>query len=487
MKKASATQNYIYNTLYKVLSLLTPLITAPYLARVIDPEGVGTFSYTYAIAYNFSLVAKLGLISYGSRSIAKARDDKERLARVFSEIYMLQILTTAITTIAYLIFVTCYVTDYKNIFYINILYVIGIAIDIDWLFYGLENFKMTAIRNAIIKALTVVAIILFVKTRQDLVKYVFIMGAGEFLKYASIWISFKSCTKFISIRIKNVLLHLKPTIILFIPVIATSVYRSMDKVMLGAMTSMAETGIYENSEKIVYMLLGFVTSLEVVMMPKISNLLENGKEEEAYENISKSMTFVVALTSAMAFGIIGIMKNFVPWFYGDEFLGCIKLLPILSLSLCFIGWANVIRTQYIVPRGEDHIYVISTIIGAILNLILNLICIPRMGALGATIGTFVAELSVAVYLSVIVRKELPILQFLKKTLYFPVLGVLMAFIVYVIGIATPGGLTSIFIQIMVGCILYTGFCLIYLKIVQKDMYRIIILKIQMLFKRKTRG
>jgi O-antigen/teichoic acid export membrane protein len=209
------------------------------------------------------------------------------------------------------------------------------------------------------------------------------------------------------------------------------------------------------------------------MMPKISNLLENGKDGEAQRNIFNSMLFVVALTSAMAFGITGITPNFIPWFYGHEFLGCVELLPPLAITLIFIGWANVIRTQYIVPRGRDSIYVISTLIGAVINLIVNWMFIPLLGAKGAVIGTIVAELSVAIYLSIIVKKELPILLYLKETIAFPIIGIVMAIIVRLVG-TIGSGLLVLVIQIVIGGVVFTILSMLYLKLMKKDLYNRII-------------
>lgn len=482
-RKTSSTENYIYNTLYKVLTLLTPLITAPYLARVIGNEGVGIFSYTYSIAYNFMLVAKLGLTNYGSRCVARVRDDEKKLAKTFSEIYGLQIITTVVASALYFVFVVNFLEEYRTICLVNSLYVISIAIDIDWLFYGLEKFKMTSIRNAVIKLLTVVAILVFVKDIDDLIIYIIIMAVSDALKYLFIWVNFRSCTRFVKIEFSNLISHLKPDFILFIPVIATSVYRSMDKIMLGSMSTMAETGIYENSEKIVYMLLGFITSLEMVMMPKMSNLIEHGKKDEAQKNIRYSMMFVVWLASAMAFGVTGISERFVPVFYGDGFLGVIELLPSLAITLIFIGWANVIRTQYVMPNGKDHLYVISTVIGAVVNFCINFALIPFLQAEGAVIGTIVAELSVAVYLSYIVRKELPIGNYFKNSIMFVFIGIIMAIIVFLIGKIMNNSILSLFVQICVGGAIYVLLSLIYIRIRQPDLSKIILSKIKVAVRR----
>ncbi len=471
MKTGSATKNYIYNTLYKVLTMLTPLITAPFLARVIGKENVGIYSYTFAIAYNFSLFAKLGLINYGSREIAKARDNEQRLSEVFSQIFSLQIVNSVIVTIVYYGFVFFFENDYKTIFLINGLYVLSIAIDIDWLFYGLEKFKLVSLRNAAVKIITVILILIFVKKENGLLTYVIIMIASDLLRFISIWVGFGKSTRFIKQPVGKIFSHFKPMLVLFIPVIATSVYRSMDKIMLGALSDMGQTGLYEYSEKIVYMLLGFVTSLEAVMMPRISNMLQNGKREQAFKNIEQSMTFVCFLTSAMAFGISGITNRFIPLFYGEEFIGCTELLPALAVTLIFIGWANVIRTQYIMPNQKDHIYVISTVIGAIVNLIVNWIFIPIMGAKGAVIGTIAAEFVVACYLTLVVIKKLPVLRYIKNSFIFPIIGAVMCFAVNLIGKFIDNVILSLCIQIAVGGIMYVSLSLVAVYFLQPELFK----------------
>lgn len=470
MKTVSSAKNYIYNLSYKIFSLLTPLITAPYLARVIGTEGVGVISYTYSIAFNFSLIAKLGLMSYGSRCVAKARDDAAQLEKAFSEIYFLQLSTTAFATIAYFVFIFFFSIELRPFLLINSLFVIGIALDIDWFYYGIEDFRSISIRNAIIKALTVVAVLCFVNKKDDLYKYAIIMALGEVIKFASIWVGIKEKTRIRKVQIKQVFERVKPTLILFVPIIATSVYRTMDKIMLGSLSTMDQTGIYEYSEKIIYMLLGFITALENVMAPKVSNLVARGEDDAVLRNISSTMVFVAFLASAMAFGIIGISEKFIPWFYGEDFLGCIQLIPGLAITLLFIGWANVIRTQYIVPYERDHIYVISTIIGAIVNLVINFIFIPQMGANGAVAGTVCAELCVAIYLSFIVRKKLPLGKYFKSTVAFPIIGFFMAVLVHMIGNHISMLLPAIIIEIVTGAVFYLSVSGVYYRIAEPDAF-----------------
>lgn len=477
-RKASPIKNYIYNISYKVLTLLIPLITAPYLARVIGAEGTGTFAYIYSISHFFMLVAKLGVMNYGTREIAKVRDNKEELKRVFNEIYRVQILVASLVTLVYYGFVAAFAHNDVILYAVNGVYVLSIILDIDWLYYGLENIKAMTIRNTAIKILTVVLIIMFVKTREDLLLYFVIMAASELLKFLSLWLGVGRITGFSKVNTRKCFYHLKPILILFFPVIATSIYRSMDKVMLGYMTNMVETGIYENTEKIIYVLLGFISSLENVMMPRLSNLFSVGRNKEARENIYYSLVFVTWLSCALAFGISGISHRFIPLFYGEEFLGVINLMTPLATSLIYIAWADVIRTQYLVPKGYDNSYVISTVAGAVINLIINALLIPPLGAMGAVIGTLCAEFSVTIYVSYIARKEIPIFGTIKDVLAFIGIGVAMMFAVEYVGKIVESTVAAIVIQIIVGAVMYILLSAVYVRKFLPNIYNLVLRKVK---------
>lgn len=477
VKKENPVKNYLYNISYKILTLIIPLITAPYLARVIGAEGTGIYAYTYSIAHFFMLAAKLGVMNYGSREIARVRDDENELKRVFNEIYRLQVFVASIVSISYYVFIAFFSHDDFAIYAVNGIYVLSIIFDIDWLYYGIENIKTMTIRNTVIKILTVISILLFVRDRNDLLAYIIIMAVSELLKFFSLWFGVRRITSFSKIDIKKSLSHFRPILILFVPVIAMSIYRSMDKVMLGSMTDMVETGIYENTEKIIYVLLGFISSLENVMMPRLSNLFSKGKKAEAIKNINFSLIFVTWLSCALAFGISGISKRFIPLFYGDDFIGVISLMLPLATSLIYIAWADVIRSQYLVPKGYDNSYVVSTAVGAIINLAVNIILIPKFGAMGAVVGTVCAELSVAIYVSFIAYKDIQILNTLKKASIFVLIGIVMMETVKYIGNIIPNPLPAICIQIITGAIIYVLLSFVYIRIFLPDVYKMILRRV----------
>lgn len=471
----------MYNLIYQILTIILPFITSPYISRVIGAEGLGVYSYTYSIAYYFGLVVILGLNNYGNRSIAQVRDNKEKRDKIFSELYTMQLMMGIIISVVYVGYIAFGNAENKVISIIQFIYLISVILDINWLFFGLEKFKVTVSRNIIIKILTVFCIFLFVRTRTDLWKYTLIMASGAFISQLTLWIfvrkyniNFK-VTKPLSIK-----KHIKPNLILFIPAIAVSVYTVMDKIMLGNLSDMIQVGLYENSEKIKNIPMGAINALGTVMLPQMSNLIAKGEINQGKEYIKNSMKFVMFISIALAFGIAGIAKQFAPIFFGEEFVECGKLISYLEISVVFIAWANVIRTQYLIPNCQEKIYIRATIIGAIINLIINVILIPSIGALGAIIGTIFAEGSVAVYETIKVRKELEIKKYLKQSIIYIIAGAIMFIVVRIIGNIMGAEMLTLMVQVVIGMIIYLVMCVAYM-IITKDV--IILRMLKKVFKR----
>lgn len=450
-------KNYLYVVIYNILSVITPLITAPYISRVLGREGVGVFSYYYAITYYFTLIAKLGLTNYGTRRIAEVRNNKDRLSKEFTSIYSMQIIVTALVTLSYLLLV---VTTYGKDRLIGIVFavwVIGNGINIDWFLFGVERFKETSTSNMIVKIIEVAAVFILIKQPDDVWKYCLIYSLGYLVTYIIFFWLGKPYLAFKNLNIKETFIHIKPCLILMIPVLALSIYRSMDKVMLGFLTKdMNQNGLYENAEKIIYSLTMFISSLGQVMMPRMSALLAEGKSKEVKNGIASSLSFICFMTNAMCFGVLSVSDSLVPWFFGEEFNQSAVLMNILAITLVFIGWGNVVRTQYIIPKKKDGIYVKSITIGAIINLIVNFILIKKYGAVGACIGTVAAEFSVPVYQSIVLRKEINSGKMFLHNFQFTVYGVVMFVALKVIQHFMGLGFKTMVVQIIVGCCVYLG-------------------------------
>ncbi|WP_066070693.1 flippase [Neobacillus soli] len=468
MKTENIKLNYLYNVLNQLLIVALPIITTPYISRTLGVEGVGVASYIGSIANYFILFAMLGLNNYGNRTIAMVRDNQEKLNRTFSSIYCIQLFSALFIIILYIIYVNFLSNGNKYLSLIMIINVVSALFDINWFFFGIEKFKLTVTRTAFIKVIFVIFIFCLVKDANDLWIYLLLLSSGNLVSQVALWVFLRKYVKLVFPKWYEVKKHIAPNLILFIPVIAISLYTVMDKIMLGAIAdSIAENGYFESAVKIIGIPLGVITALGTVMLPKISNLLVQKKDDQVSKYLRKSMKFVMFLAWALAFGISGIAKEFVPWFFGKEFIKSILIIQILSFTVVFISWANVIRTQYLIPYKKDNVYIVSVILGAIVNLISNFILIQKIGAVGAAISTVLAEATVCIYQTYAVKNQINIKSLIKDSFVFQIIGFMMYILLRVIGNTFQGGPLSVAIEIIIGAMFYL-ICLLIIMVLKKD-------------------
>ena len=432
----SIKKNYLYNLLYQILSLIVPLVTTPYITRILKVEGIGKFSYYFSITNYFVIFIMLGLNTYGNRCVAKSRNNKLKLSKVFLEIYVSQFFIGILISILYLIF--CY-------YYSN---------EINWFFMGLEKFKLITIRNLLIKFLSTILIFIFVKNENDIILYSFILSFCVLLNNVILWGYILKNIYIVPIKLKNIFKHLKPNLYLFLTVIAVSLFKIMDKIMLGIMINTKEVGYYEASEKIINIPIMMIVALGTVMLPRVTNMLATNDNKNTEKLMENSIKFAFFLSTSIGFGIMGISREFVPFFYGVGYEKCIYLFLILLPSCIFLAFANVIRTQFIIPKGFDEIYVKSAFIGAGINILINIILIPKFAAIGAAIGTLFAEIGVCVYQVGRVRKYLPIKKYIILGIPFLTSGIFMFLIIYFLELIVLSREVLILIKILVGAIIY---------------------------------
>ncbi len=468
-KKSSIKVNFIYNTIYQILLIIIPLITSPYISRVLGSEGVGTYAYAFSIANTAGMIGMLGINNYGNRTIAALQDDREKRSQAFWSIWVLQIVMTTLVLAGYIVFSFEFCEkQYRIVMLIETFEVATSLLDINWFFFGMEKFKITVTRNIIIRLASVFCIFAFVRNVTDVWVYALIIAGGHFVGAIAIWPYLNKYVDFIMPTAKQVLSHLKQTIVLFIPIIAVTLYKRMDKVMLGSMSSMVQTGFYENTEKVINIPLSVITAMGTVMLPRMSYLFRNEKEKQAMKYLSLSMEFVCLLSCAMSFGAAAIANEFAPVFFGAEFTSIPPLIMAMCITIPFVAWANVIRTQYLIPLHVDIVYVRSVWLGAIVNLIANAILIPHMSAMGAVIGTILAELSAAVYQTFSIRKRIPVVGFIKNGMYYLLCGIVMFIAIRFFAYKKQPSVLLIAEEIVIGVVVYCVLCLPYITYKHQD-------------------
>lgn len=453
-------KNYIYNVGYQVLVLIIPLITVPYVSRVLGPTGVGINSYTSSIATYFVLVGSLGLNMYGIRTIAFVRDDKYKLSKCFWELMILRCITLGVSIICYLIYIDNFNNQYR-IFFLGQFFLLTAAVfDISWFFMGLEDFKKTVIRNTIVKIFSLIMIFVFVKSKEDVFVYILILNVSTTLGNVTFWPYLKSIIIKVPTNELSLKKHLKPSIQLFIPQIALQIYLVLNKTMLGSLESIESAGYFENSDRLIKIVLSIVTASGIVMSPRVSNSFIKGEVDKVKRYLTLSLDFSTAISIPCMFGLMAIAKPFAPIFFGSEFSGIDKLIVILSPIIVLIAWSNTIGNQYLLPTSMLSTFTNSILFGTLINFIFNLVLIPSIGVLGAGIATVISELIITIIQIYSIRKELSISSISKNISKYILAGLLMYIILFFIRNQLNGSMLSILFLIIIGGIVYLLFVIL---------------------------
>ena len=460
--KKSLTKNYIYNLIYQVLILILPLITAPYISRVLGAENIGIYSFTISITAYFILFGSLGIALYGQREIAYNQGDKNKYSIIFWEILLLRAMTMSISLLIYY-FTFAQGNQYQIYYKILMLEILGNCIDISWFFQGLEEFKKTVTRNTIVKIISVASIFIFVKEPSDLFKYFLIYVLSILIGNGTLWLYLPKYLKKIQMKKLRIFRHLKPTISLLIPQIAIQVYTLLDRTMIGTIIlEKSEVGYYDQGQKIIKMLLAIVTSLGTVMMPRIASTFANGDKDKVKKYMSKSFNMVFFIAFPIIFGIMAVSDIFVPLFFGNGYDKVSILMKIISPVLLLIGLSNVTGTQYLLPTKRQREYTVSVISGAVVNFILNMCLIWNYGAIGASVGTVIAEFTVTGVQFYFVRKDFKLNTLFGIAKKYLLSSVIMFFTCICISKLVNNNEISLLMQVLIGGITYVV-CLIILR------------------------
>lgn len=421
----SIKRNFIYNVGYQLLQIAIPIVTTPYVSRVLGAERIGVYSFTNAVVGYFVLVAALGMSTYGVRAIASVRDDPEECSRQFWGAFAAQAGVAVVVLMAYFGFMAT-VGRAEAIYYLLWLPMVAKSlIDVSWFLFGLEDFGFTTARSLFFRVLGVFCIFGFVRSPQDLDIYILITGGTALLSNISIWPRALSHISFVRPTVEEIRRHFLASLGLFVPVIATSLYNSLDKVMLGVISGTTEVGFYEYAGRMCSITASVMGAMGTVMLPRVSSYIGTGRTDEAKELVGTALWLMLAMAFAFSFGLASVAPTFVPVFFGDEFLPCTVLMSVLAVTIPLLSVSNVLGRQWLLPNKRDVLYTRSVFAGAVVDIALNVFLMPSMGALGASLSTIAAEAAVCLAQVRYVHGELPIWRFLVSSAPFCVFGIVM--------------------------------------------------------------
>lgn len=410
MGKKSVKLNYIYTTVFQIFSMITPLVTTPYVSRIFAADGIGQFSFSLMMNNYFCFFAALGFSIWGQREIARHQGDKLQQSITFFEILICKIIFGTVAFLACWMMISLGVfKEYTFLMKLLSLEIIATTFNISYFFQGNEKFGVITARDFIIKILSIALVFCFVKTPDHLGLYTLCHVGASLLSVLSLWWCVRKEITFVSIKKLNPRRHLVPSAKLFIPTIAISLFTIFDKLMIGFMVpgytenvladgtvellrnADIENGYYVQSEKIIKMSMLVLASLGTVMLPRNAKELEDGNEERFLNNIKTAIQFVSFVGAPIMMGILAVAHNFSPWFFGEGFDKVPILLMMFSVMVLPSGLGNVLGQQYLLPKGEDNAYILTYVISGLFNVALNLILIPRFLSYGAAVATVAAE------------------------------------------------------------------------------------------------
>lgn len=396
MKENSVKINYMMNTILKLSGFIFPLITFPYVSRVLSPIGIGKYSFAFSVISYFTIFSQLGIPTHGIRICSKVRNDKEKLSQIVFELFCFNLMMVIITYIAFIISIIMIprFNDDKAVLLVSSMSIIFSLFGMEWLYQALEQFSYITIRSLIFKIISVGAMFLCVKSEEDYVVYAGITVLASVGSNILNFINLRKYIKFSSLRKPNLKRHLKSIIMFFAMSVATTIYTNLDNVMLGFLSSDVEIGYYSAAVKIKTILVSVVTSLGVVLLPRLSYYVDKGRMKEFTELTVKATKyiFITALSLSIYFGICARETIFI--LSGEQFSNAILPMKIIMPTVFFIGLSNLTGIQILIPLGKEKYVLISEIIGASIDIIINWLLIPTYGAIGATIGTTIAEAAV---------------------------------------------------------------------------------------------
>lgn len=456
-------KNFIYNLLYKVLTIILPFITVPYVTRIFNPNIMGSYNYTASITAYFTMFGMLGIVTYGSNQIAKvSHRGKQEISYTFSSIYYFQLLTTGIATLCYLLYILLFPGQYQQYFLVQIFSLLSIMLDISWLFQGIEDFKNIVIRNTFVKMLGVVCIFLFIKSPSDIYLYILMMSLSSMISQGFMWLNVKNYVSLVKVSIQEVLSNFKPTLSFFLPQVSITIYNTLDRIILGSLGSVFDVGIYTQAVNINSILISLVATLSAVLLPRMTNLYAQGKHEEVQRVMSSSMLFNSIITFPTVVGMLLVSQEFVHLFLGRQYAESYIAIDIVVFALIPIAFSEIVGRQTLIPTDNVKLFTASVMSGAIVSVLLNMVAIPLWGYRGAAVTLVIVETVVCASMTYFARRYLNILRLLKvavKPLLISILVGTVVFITFEV-ISIENDFLKIILKIILYGIVYLGLLII---------------------------
>ena len=456
MKQKSLVKNSIYNVVYKGLNALFPLVTIAYVSRILLASGVGKVSYAQNIAQYFITMAALGIPNYGIREIAKRQNDREGMNRTFTELFTINLISTVIFTLCYYILIFA-IPSFRKDCMLHVVVgsmIVLNAINVDWFYQGVEEYKYIAVRSFCVKLFSLGLIFILIHSPEDTTKYAAINCAAVCGNYLCNIIHLKKFGIRLGFKSLNLKQHMKPIMILLGSVISVELYTLLDTTMIGAICGDTAVGYYTNSIKLVKMLITLITAIAGVLLPRLSYYHGLGEEEKCSEIVSKVFQVMLFIFVPCEIGIFALSKQIVVTFFGSSFAEAETTLRIASFLICTLGFSNLFGTQVLLTYGREKLLLMTTIAGAVSNIIMNSILIPMFQQNGAAFASVISETLVTTLSFIFARKYIKMRIDKKFWIATAASGIALAAVVSAVMMLKLPDIAAIAVSIAAGAAVY---------------------------------
>lgn len=451
----SVKYNFIMNLILTSSNFIFPLITFPYVSRVLMASGNGKVNFIASVVNYFMMVAALGIPTYGIRACAKVREDKDKLSKTVQELVIIHLVMTLITLVFFIlsIFLVNEFYQEKELMIINGIGLFLNVFGVSWLYSALEEYDYITIRSIFFKIISIIFMFMLVHSPDD---YVIYGAITVFSTCGSYILNFIRLRKLISLKKYdhyNFKQHFKPILVFFAQSMATTIYCNLDTVMLGFMKGDVEVGNYTVAIKIKTLLTSVVTSLGTVLLPRLSYYVGIGEKQAFYNLIKKAINFVVAMSLPLTIYFVFMANESILFLSGDGYESAVLAMQIILPTILFIGLSNVTGIQVLTPLGMERFVLISVIIGALIDLVLNTIFIPIYGSAGAAFGTLMAELGVLIVQLIYIRQYIKVRIFdYSQLIRINLCSVIPVFLIVLLRNVSNG----VFLRLLITAISYFG-------------------------------
>lgn len=447
-------KNYLYNATYQIFVLLIPLVTMPYIARVLGAKNSGIVAFTTSNTQYFVLLASLGISVYGNREVAYHRQNKQALSQIFWELFSLRLVMMVLTLGVFAVFLIGR-EQYFKAYVAQAILIIATAFDISWFFMGLENFKVTVVRNFIVKLISLILIFVLVKSQADTVVYIFITSLSQLLGNLSMFTYLK---KYLVLPKWPLHLrqHFQQALWFFIPQISVSLYTSLNKTILGWLVSVTAAGMFDYADRIVRLALAIVTAVGTVMLPRMAQMFAQGNVNKVKRYLCLLFNGISYLAVPIMFGLAAIATKFIPFFLGQHYQAVSLLMMIEAAVIVIIAWENVLGNQFLIPTDQTSVYTKAILVGAAVSLVLNPFMAKLLGQVGATVAMVAVEGSILLYELRAVRTMVSWKELFGDCWKAFFAGGIMFLVVYPLNLRLSFNIATLALEVIVGVVIYLG-------------------------------